>query len=377
MSEKTKKIRAAVLRELPGPWSVEELELSSPKRGEVLVELRASGLCHSDDHHRQNDLPLPNLPAIVGHEGAGVVLEVGEGVTDLEVGDHVVCSFIPACGKCKWCSLGMQNLCDYGRFILEGTQIDGTFRIKDSEGKGVATAAMLGTFSNYQIMDQTSVIKIDKDIPFEIGAIVACGVPTGVGSARNMADVQAGDIVVIVGIGGIGMNAVQGAAIAGAQRVIAVDPVEYKRTRALEFGATDAFATIAEAEELAKSLTNGQGADSAIVTVGVITGEIVAQSYNTIRKGGTLVVTALGNHAESLKDINLFDLAMMQKRIQGNVYGGWSPRVAVPTLLDMYRNKTLKLDELITRRYKIDEINEAYDDMRNGKNIRGVIIHEH
>ena len=376
MSE-NKKIRAAVLRELPGPWSVEELEISGPKYGEVLVELKAAGLCHSDDHHRQNDLPLVNLPAIVGHEGAGVVIEVGEGVTELEVGDHVVASFIPACGKCKWCSLGMQNLCDYGRYILEGTQIDGTFRITDNDGKGVSTAAMLGTFSNYQIMDQTSLIKIDKDIPFEIGAIVACGVPTGFGSARNMADVQPGEIVIVMGIGGIGMNAVQGAAIAGARRVIAVDPVDYKRQRALEFGATDAFATIEEAGDLARSLTNGQGADSAIVTTGVVKGEHLAQAYSTVRKGGTVVLTALGNVGETVKDINMFDLAMMQKRIQGNVYGGWSPRVAVPMLLDMYRDKKLKLDELITRTYKIDEINEAYDDMRSGKNIRGVIIHEH
>lgn len=377
MSENTKTIRAAVLRELPGPWSVENLEISAPKRGEVLVELKAAGLCHSDDHHRQNDLPLANLPAIVGHEGAGVVIAIGEGVYDLEVGDHVVASFIPACGKCKWCSLGMQNLCDYGRYILEGTQIDGTFRITDKDGKGVATAAMLGTFSNYQIMDQTSLIKIDKDIPFPIAAIVACGVPTGFGSARNMADVQPGDIVVVMGIGGIGMNAVQGAAIAGARRVIAVDPVDYKRQRALEFGATDAVATIEEAEALAKSLTNGQGADSAIVTVGVAKSEHVAQAYNAVRKGGTVVLTALGNVNETLTGINMFDLAMMQKRIQGNVYGGWSPRVAVPMLLDLYRDKKLKLDELITRTYKIDEINEAYDDMRSGKNIRGVIIHEH
>lgn len=376
MSE-TKKIRAAVLRELPGPWTVEELDISAPKRGEVLVELKAAGLCHSDDHHRQNDLPLANLPAIVGHEGAGVVIAVGEGVYDLEVGDHVVASFIPACGKCKWCSLGMQNLCDYGRYILEGTQIDGTFRIHDKDGKGVATAAMLGTFSNYQIMDQTSLIKIDKDIPFPVAAIVACGVPTGFGSARNMADVQPGDIVVVIGIGGIGMNAVQGAAAAGAQRIIAVDPVEFKRKKAIEFGATDAFATAEEAADLARSLTNGQGADSAIVTVGVTTSEHVNQAYNAIRKGGTVVLTGLGNVGETLNGINMFDLAMMQKRIQGNVYGGWSPRVAVPMLLDMYRNKKLKLDELITRTYKIEEINEAYDDMRNGKNIRGVIIHEH
>ena len=376
MSE-NKKIRAAVLRELPGQWTVEDLELDGPKRGEVQVQLMAAGLCHSDDHHRSNDLPLANLPAIVGHEGAGVVIAVGEGVYDLEVGDHVVCSFIPACGKCKWCSLGMQNLCDYGRFILEGTQIDGTFRIHDAEGKGVSTAAMLGTFSNYQVMDQTSVIKIDKDIPFEVACLVACGVPTGVGSARNMADVQPGDITVIVGVGGIGINAIQGAAIAGAQRVIAVDPIEYKRKRALEFGATDTFATIAEAENLAKSLTNGQGADSAIVTVGVITGEIVKQAYGTIRKGGTLVVTALGNFAAELEGINLFDLAMMQKRIQGNVFGGWSPRVAVPILLDMYKNKKLKLEELITKKYKLEEINEAFADMHAGKNLRGVIIHEH
>lgn len=376
MSE-NKKIRAAVLRELPGQWTVEDLELDGPKRGEVQVQLMAAGLCHSDDHHRSNDLPLANLPAIVGHEGAGVVIAVGEGVYDLEVGDHVVCSFIPACGKCKWCSLGMQNLCDYGRFILEGTQIDGTFRIHDADGKGVSTAAMLGTFSNYQVMDQTSVIKIDKDIPFEVACLVACGVPTGVGSARNMADVQPGDITVIVGVGGIGINAIQGAAIAGAQRVIAVDPIEYKRKRALEFGATDTFATIAEAENLAKSLTNGQGADSAIVTVGVITGEIVKQAYGTIRKGGTLVVTALGNFAAELEGINLFDLAMMQKRIQGNVFGGWSPRVAVPILLDMYKNKKLKLEELITKKYKLEEINEAFADMHAGKNLRGVIIHEH
>ena len=377
MSEKSTKIRAAVLRELPGPWTIEDLDLAAPKKGEVLVQLMAAGLCHSDDHHRSNDLPLANLPSVVGHEGAGVIIAIGEGVYDLEVGDHVVCSFIPACGKCKWCSLGMQNLCDYGRYILEGTQIDGTFRITDAEGVGVSTAAMLGTFSNYQVMDQTSVIKIDKDVPFEVACLVACGVPTGVGSARNMANVQIGDIVVVVGVGGIGINAIQGAAMAGAQRVIAVDPIESKRTRALDFGATDSVATIAEAENLAKSLTNGQGADSAIVTVGVITGEIVAQAYNTIRKGGTLVVTALGNHAATLEGINLFDLAMMQKRIQGNVFGGWSPRVAVPILLDMYKNKKLKLEELITKKYKLEEINEAFADMHAGKNLRGVIIHEH
>jgi S-(hydroxymethyl)glutathione dehydrogenase/alcohol dehydrogenase len=236
---------------------------------------------------------------------------------------------------------------------------------------------MLGTFANYQIMDQTSLIKIDKDIPLDVAAIVGCGVPTGFGSAVNSAEVKPGDVVVIIGAGGIGMNAVQGAAIAGAWRVIVVDPVEFKRQKALELGATDAFATAEEATELAKSLTNGQGADAAIVTVGVTSGEHASQGYSMIRKGGTLVVTGLGKIDSTLSNISLFDIAMMQKRIQGSLYGGWSPRVAIPLLLDLYRQKKLKLDELVTRSYKLEEINEAYDDMRNGKNIRGVIIHEH
>lgn len=378
MSEKTtKKIRAAVVRELPGKYSVEELELSSPKAGEVLVELVATGLCHSDDHHAQNDIPLPNLPMILGHEGAGIVREVGEGVTDFEVGDHIVTSFIPACGTCKWCSQGMQNLCNNGALILEGVQMDGTTRITDANGTGVGTMAMLGTHANWQIFDQNSCVKIDKDIPLEVAALVGCGVPTGFGSAVNSANIRPGDVVIIVGAGGVGMNAVQGAAHAGASRVIVVDPAAVKREMVMNFGATDAFATSEEAGELARSLTDGQGADATIMTIGVTEGSDVASAYATVRKGGTLVVTGLGNVTSSVEGVPIFDLAMMQKRIQGSIYGGWSPRVAIPRLLDLYKSKQLKLDELITRKYTLDEINEAYQDMRDGKNIRGVIIHEH
>ncbi|MGO1769019.1 MAG: NDMA-dependent alcohol dehydrogenase [Microbacterium sp.] len=369
-------VRAAVLREQPGSWRIEDLELSGPQRGEMLVELVATGLCHSDDHMAQNDTPLP-LPIVAGHEGAGIVRELGEDVTGFEVGDHVVTSFIPACGRCKWCSMGLQNLCDYGGLILEGTQLDGTMRMKDADGHDVGTAAMLGTFANWQVLDQTSCVKIDKDIPLEVAALVGCGVPTGFGSAVNAAEVASGDVVIVIGIGGIGTNAVQGASIAGARRVIAVDPVEFKRENALRMGATDAFATVDEADALARSLTNGQGTDSTIVTVGVTTGEHVLQGYRTVRKAGTLVVTGQGNVQSTIDGIPLFEISMMQKRIQGCLYGSWAPRVAIPLLLDLYRQGKLKLDELVTRRYRLEEINEAYQDMRDGRNIRGVVIHEH
>ncbi|MGC5614967.1 NDMA-dependent alcohol dehydrogenase [Georgenia sp. Z1491] len=370
-------IRAAVLREQPGRWHIEDLELSAPGHGEVLVEVVATGLCHSDDHMAKGDTPLPNLPVVAGHEGAGIVREVGPGVQGLEVGDHIVTSFVPACGKCKWCSMGMQNLCDYGALILEGTQLDGGFRLKDADGQNVAKAAMLGTFANWQVFDQTSCVKIDKDVPLEIACLIGCGVPTGFGSAVNAAEVKPGDVTMILGAGGIGMNAVQGAAYAGARRVIVVDPQPFKREMALKLGATDVFATIADADALAKSLTNGQGTDSTIVTVGVTTGEHVLEAYDTVRKAGTLVVTGQGSTSSTIDGINLFSISMLQKRIQGCLYGGWSPRVAIPKLIELYKDNKLHLGELATRQYKLEDINQAYEAMHAGENIRGVVVHEH
>lgn len=377
MSQTPKKIRAAVLREQPGKYTVEDLELSAPKTGEMLVEMVATGLCHSDDHIRSNDLPVPNLPIILGHEGAGIVREVGPGVKDFEVGDHIVTSFIPACGICKWCAQGMQNLCNYGALILAGTQLDGTNRITDAHGESVGTMSMLGTHANWQILDEASCVKIDKDVPLEVAALVGCGVPTGFGSAVNSANIRPGDVVIIFGAGGVGMNAVQGAAHAGASHVIVVDPVAEKREMVMNFGATEAFATAEEAGDLARALTDGQGADATIMTIGITEGGDAAAAYATIRKGGTLVVTGLGSVTATVEGVPIFDLAMMQKRIQGSIYGGWSPRVAIPRLLELYKQGQLKLDELITRKYKLEEINEAYEDMLSGTNIRGVIVHEH
>lgn len=369
------KTRAAVLREAPGAWTIEELELDEPRDGEVLVEMVATGLCHSDDHVGQGDVHCAHLPVVGGHEGAGIVRRLGPGVQELEVGDHVLTSFIPACGKCRWCATGMQNLCDNGAQIMVGNQLDGTFRMHSEDGLDVATMSLLGTFSEWQVYDQKSVIKIDKDVPLEIACLVSCGVQTGFGSATEAGDVQPGDVVLVVGVGGIGMNALQGARQSGAAHVIAVDPVEDKRKWALDFGATESFESVEASMDRVRQLTMGQGADVAILCVGIVHNDLIGAGFQAIRKAGTLVVTGIGPDTEEalIPGVNAFMLAMMQKRIQGALYGMKSPREAMPMLLDMYRAGQLKLDELVTRVYRLDEINEAYEDMRAGRNIRGVI----
>jgi S-(hydroxymethyl)glutathione dehydrogenase/alcohol dehydrogenase len=365
-----------VLHEAPGNWHVEELELDEPKSGELLVEMVASGLCHSDDHYLQGDNTVSRLPLVGGHEGAGIVRRIGPDVIGFDIGDHVLTSFIPACGRCRWCASGKQNLCDNGAIIQVGHQIDGTYRMHTEDGRDVSTLALLGTFSQWQVYDQMSLIKIDKDIPLEVACLVTCGVQTGFGSATTAGEVQPGDVVIVAGVGGVGMNAVQGARECGAAHIIAVDPIEAKRDWSVEFGATEAFATLADCAGRIAELTNGQGADVVILTPSLVTNEIIAEGFAAIRKAGTVVVTGVSNESEEgqVPGINAFMLAMMQKRIQGALYGMKSPREAMPMLLDLYRAGNLKLDELITRTYRLDQINEATEDLRAGRNIRGVIV---
>src|SRR4051794_32699573 len=255
------------------PWDIVELDLDAPKAGEVLIRFVASGLCHSDDHLRTGDLPS-RYPIVGGHEGAGVVEAVGDGVFDIAPGDHGVCSFLPTCGKCRGGSTGHQNLCDPGAMLLDGCLPDGTFRFHSGE-QDLGGMCMLGTFSERSVVSRNSVVKIDDDISLEKAALAGCGVPTGWGSVVYSAETRPGDTVVIFGIGGIGINAVQGAKHAGARNIIAVDPVEFKRQKALEFGATHAVSDGEEAFAKAFEVTNGVGADQAIVTVGVVHPKVV------------------------------------------------------------------------------------------------------
>ena len=366
------KTNAAVLFSQPGKWEVTEVDLDGPGPTEVLIKMAAAGLCHSDDHLVTGDMPAMKLPFAGGHEGAGIVQEVGSAVSNVAPGDHVVLQFIPGCGRCRPCASGMQNLCDSGAMLLAGCQLDGTYRMH-KDGVEVGQMCMVSTFSQYTIAPSISCVKIPDDIPLTSACLVGCGVPTGVGSAEVGANVRPGDVVIVMGIGGIGINAVQGAKLAGASRIIAVDPIPFKREAALEFGATDAVENIAQAARLAQESTNGQGADSAILTIGVLRGEHIGQAFDTVRKGGTIAVVGIGPVSDQSIPVSPFILAMFQKRIQGVLYGSLSPSKDMLRLLSMYKAGQLKLDELVTRTYTLDQINEGYADMHAGRNIRGVI----
>ncbi|WP_338179943.1 NDMA-dependent alcohol dehydrogenase [Jatrophihabitans sp.] len=381
------KSRAAVLWGLKEPWKINEIQVDPPKSGEVLVRWKVAGLCHSDEHLVTGDMVPPAemleamgeakfFPIIGGHEGAGIVEAVGPDVTDLAVGDHVAASFIPACGKCRYCLTGRGNLCNSGAGTLGGGMItDGTPR-HFVDGAPVALLAKVGSFSELSCVSQTSIIKVDKDLPLEAVALVSCGVSTGWGSATERANVRPGDVVVVVGVGGIGINAVQGARAAGAKMVIAIDPVEFKRDKAREFGATHTFASMESALPEVASLTYGEMADKVIMAPGVVYGELMAPAMTLTGKGGTLVVTGVAPMTQTQSSINLFELAMWNKEIKGTLFGSLNPRVDVPRLLDLYRHGVLKLDELVTRRYSLDEINDGYQAMRDGTNIRGVVVYD-
>jgi NDMA-dependent alcohol dehydrogenase len=378
------KTRAAVLWGVGKDWEVEEIDLDPPKAGEVLVEMKAAGLCHSDEHLVTGDMVMPTdvreslglpdqFPIIGGHEGAGVVVEVGPGVTSVKPGDHVSASFVPSCGRCRYCSTGRQNLCDLGAAAFQKGQItDGTAR-HHIGGEDLNLFAKLGTFSEHTVVAESSVIKVDDDLPLTAVCLVSCGVATGWGSAVERAGTSPGDTVVVVGIGGIGANAVQGARMAGARHVIAVDPVEFKREKAMEFGATHAVPSIEEAIPFVTELTWGQMADRVIMTPGVMYGDLMAGALTLTGKGGTCVVTAVAPMTQTHAAVNLFELAIWQKEIKGTIFGSLNPRRDIPNLLSMYRDGMLKLDELITRTYTLDQINLGYQDMRDNKNIRGVI----
>ena len=368
------KTKGALLWEIGSQWSVEEIEIGDPLPGEVTVQLAASGLCHSDEHLVTGGTPIP-LPVIGGHEGSGVVVKVGAGVTDLQEGDHVVTAFIPACGQCPPCSNGHQNLCDLGAFLLAGTSIaDGSFRVS-ARGQDVVQMCLLGTFSPYITVHRASVVKIEPDIPLEVAALVGCGVTTGWGAVTKVAAVQPGETVVIMGAGGVGMNAVQSAALAGAKRVLVIDPVEAKRKWAMDFGATHTYPNAAEATAAISDLTWGRMAEKVIITVGDIQGENVQEALTLTGKGGRAVVIGMGNAANLDVKLSLFELTLLQKDLQGAVFGGCNPRAEIPALLSLYQAGRLNLDGLVTTRYRLEDINQGYQDMRDGKNIRGLIVY--
>ena len=387
------KTMAAVLRGVGVDWEVTEIELDPPRTGEVLVKMAYAGICHSDEHFYTGDSVPPSdmeemmraagvdvpdwFPMLGGHEGSGIAEEVGPGVTSLKPGDHVAISFLPACGSCRWCATGYTYLCDIGANLYsKDMTTDGTRRrhVAGPDGPEDLMAMMqVGTFSEYVVASERSLVKVHDWIPLEAASLVSCGVTTGFGSGSVAAGTQVGDTVVVIGVGGIGMNAVQGARIAGAKHIVAVDPNEFKREIAPSFGATHTAVDAGSAIELVKEITWGVMADRVILTPGVVPPDLVLTAMMLLRKGGTCVLTGMAKVTDLMVPMSLPDMVSSCKTLKGVLYGEMNPREAMPRLLSMYETGTLKLDELVTRRYKLDDINEAMRDLRAGRNIRGVI----
>ncbi len=381
------KTSGAVLWGIEQPWSVEEIEVKPPATGEALIEWKAAGLCHSEEHYVTGDVILPEdmaiasgtpspFPLLGGHEGAGVVLEVGGGVTSVEPGDLIASSFMPSCGRCRFCVTGHQVLCQQGARLMVTGQINDDVVRHFCRGEALNLYSKCGTFSRHSVLSEQSIVKVDPSLPPAVAALVSCGVATGWGSAVNAAEAAPGEIVVVVGCGGVGMNAVQGAAMAGAKVVVAVDPVAFKRDEALKFGATMSFDSMATAIDEIRSMTNGLMADKVILVPSVLYGDLMAEAMTLTRKGGTCVVTGVAPLLQTGCSINLWQLAMMSKTVRGSLFGSGNPRFDIPNLLSMYRAGLLKIEELITSTYNLEDINQGYDDMREGKNLRGVIIYD-
>jgi S-(hydroxymethyl)glutathione dehydrogenase/alcohol dehydrogenase len=367
------KTKGALIWEFNQPWSIEEIEIGDPVKDEVKIQMEASGMCHSDHHLVTGGIPMAGFPVLGGHEGAGIVTEVGPGVEDITPGDHVVLSFIPSCGNCPSCQAGMRNLCDLGAGLLGGQAVsDGTHRIH-AKGQPVFPMTLLGTFSPYMVVHKSSVVKIDPSIPFEVACLVGCGVTTGYGSAVRTGDIRPGDDVAVVGVGGVGMAALQGAVSAGARHIFVIEPVEWKRDAALKFGATHAYPDLESAFAGIAEVTRGLMAKKVIVTVGELQGSDIDTYLNLTSKGGTTVVTAIGSLLDTNVTLNLAMLTLMQKNLQGTIFGGGNPHFDIPQLLSMYKAGKLNLDDMITRQYKLEQINDGYKDMLEGRNIRGVI----
>jgi S-(hydroxymethyl)glutathione dehydrogenase/alcohol dehydrogenase len=352
-------------------WSVEPIEIDEPHAGEVLIKMAAAGLCHSDYHYIAGDA-FSEHPILGGHEGAGIVERVGEGVTSLHPGDHVITTFMPSCGHCRWCRDGRGNLCDRGAMLLDGVGLDGTHRLH-ARGRDIGAMTFLGTFAPYVCAPVDALVKYEPEIPASVAAIVGCAVPTGWGTAVNVAQVQIGDTVVVIGCGGVGMNAVQGARMAGAQHIVAVDPVEFKREQAPTFGATHAAASLEEATAIVSELTRGVMAERVIVTMGVVDGEVINPALDLVCKTGVLAIAGVARMDQVQANFSLMMFVMMEKQIRGGLYGACKPANAIPVLLERYRKGDLLLDELVTRTYRLEEINQGYADMAAGRNIRGVI----
>jgi S-(hydroxymethyl)glutathione dehydrogenase/alcohol dehydrogenase len=360
--------KAVLSREHNKPVVVETIAVDPPKRGEATVRLGACGVCHSDLSATTGTIALP-LPLVLGHEGAGVVEEVGEGVAGLAQGDHVIFSFIYMCGSCRFCAAGRPVLClEAGKALT--TPLEGSPRVRDASGAPLNIFSGCGSMAEYATVSAENLIRIDPKIPLDCAALVGCGVTTGVGAVFNTAKVQPGSSVAVFGCGGVGLSVIQGARIAGAERIIAIDTLQPKLDMARKFGATETLIAEGDVVKPLKKMTGG-GPDYAFECVG--SGELAGTAYRAIRRGGLAVVVGVAKPGDSTS-VRTMTLPFEEKTLTGSSFGSCVPRVDFPRMLGLYLAGRLQLEELITRRYSIDEAPQAFADLQAGKNARGVIM---
>ena len=358
-------MKAAVCREFGQPLVVEEIGIDPPLDGEIKVRLAACAICHSDIHAIEGAWG-GRLPAVYGHEAAGVVEEIGPGVTLAKPGDRVVVTLIRTCGHCYFCAKGDSLMCET-KFAL-----DEKSRIHSADGQPIAQGLRTGAFAEYVVVEQSQVVSIPDDVPLESASLLACGVITGFGAVANTARVPAGSSVVVIGTGGVGLNSVQGAVLCGANPIIAIDLVESKLEAAKAFGATHAVNPVSQdLKDAVVSLTEGRGADYVFVTVG--SARAIEQGMTLLRRAGTLVVVGMPPSGVKAA-IEVVDLADNAHRILGSKMGSARLRIDVPKLVDLYREGRLKLDELITARYPLEEINEAIASVNRAEALRNVVV---
>jgi S-(hydroxymethyl)glutathione dehydrogenase / alcohol dehydrogenase len=364
-------MKAAVLYETQQPLRVEDVELEGPHDGEVLVRIGAAGVCHSDYHFMNGDLPI-GMPCVLGHEGAGVVEEVGRGVTAVVPGDHVVLLFRANCGHCEFCSQGRPALCWMaGKLRNTGRLLDGTSRLSRG-GSELKHFLGLSCFAERAVVPEQGVVPIPTDVPMEVAALVGCAVMTGVGAVMNTARVNPGAAVLVVGAGGVGLNCVMGAALVGAHPIIVADVVDSKLETAMEFGATHVVnARTQDLVEAVRELTNGEGVDFSFEAIG--NPRAMTQAFQAVRRGGMTTAVGIAPFGSEMA-INAGELVYLEKTLRGSYYGSTRPQADMPRLLQLYQAGKLPIDRLISRRYPLDRVNEAYDALIAGEVARSVLI---
>ena len=365
--------QAAVAFEAGKPLSMETVQLGGPRGGEVMVEIRATGICHTDAYTLSGADPEGLFPAIMGHEGAGVVVEVGEGVTSLAVGDHVIPLYTPECRQCKFCLSGKTNLCGAIRATQgQGLMPDGSSRFS-LNGETIFHYMGTSTFSNYTVLPEIAVAKIREDAPFDKVCYIGCGVTTGLGAVMNTAKVEPGSNVAVFGLGGIGLNVIQGARLVGADRIIGVDINPDKRTLAERFGMTD-FVNPTEVDDVVGAIvdmTDG-GVDYSFECIGNV--DVMRQALECCHKGwGESIIIGV---AGSGQEIATRPFQLVTGRVwRGTAFGGAKGRTDVPKIVDWYMDGKINIDDLITHTMPLGEINDAFDLMHEGKSIRSVVVY--